>query len=67
MTHPYTVATPHGDVHLNSEHHHSAFASIEDFLEHHKTAIMAALGTAGLSVASCNLYMSHFRAGTRLK
>ena len=74
MAYPYTVVTPHGDVHINSEHHHSAFASIDDFLKHNKTEVMAglatlgvALGSASLAVASWGLYLSHYRNGGRLK
>lgn len=67
MAHEYTVVTPHGDVHLTTQHHHSMFSSIHDFLEAHKTEIQDAIAIGGLLVGSCNLYMSHFRRGPRLQ
>ncbi|QXJ22779.1 hypothetical protein AGRA3207_003838 [Actinomadura graeca] len=66
MAHEYTVVTPHGDVHLTTENHHSAFGSIHDFLEHHKTEISAAVGVTSVGLQILSLYLSHGRRGPRL-
>ncbi|MFJ8431535.1 hypothetical protein ACIQ9P_09550 [Kitasatospora sp. NPDC094019] len=67
MAHQYTVVTPHGDVHLETEYHHSAFDNIEAFLTHHKETIAAAVGVVTLAVSTLDLYHSHYRAGARLR
>ncbi|MFJ4094875.1 hypothetical protein ACIPYS_25085 [Kitasatospora sp. NPDC089913] len=67
MAYQYTVVTPHGDVHLDSEHHHSAFDTIEDFLKHHKETLTTAVGVATLAVNALGLYHSYNRAGARLR
>jgi len=67
MSHKYTVTTPHGDVNLTTEHHHSAFSSIEEFLKAHQSAVAGTLGVASLAVQGLGLYLSHGRGGSRLK
>ncbi|MEV0191544.1 hypothetical protein AB0I39_23780 [Kitasatospora purpeofusca] len=67
MAHQYTFVTPHGDVHVDSEHHHSAFDTIEDFMKHHKESVAAAVGVANLAIGALGLYHSHYRAGARLR
>ncbi|MFE7487127.1 hypothetical protein ACFVVU_18440 [Kitasatospora sp. NPDC057965] len=67
MAYQYTIVTPHGDVHLETENHHGLFASIEDFLEHHKETITAALSVGTLAVTSLGVYLSHYRAGQQLR
>ncbi|MFB7376394.1 hypothetical protein ACFC26_33000 [Kitasatospora purpeofusca] len=67
MAYQYTVVTPFGDVHLESEHHHTAFDTIEDFLTHHEKTVAAAVGVATLAIHALGLYNSHYRGGTRLR
>ncbi|MFF8769289.1 hypothetical protein [Kitasatospora sp. NPDC015120] len=67
MAYQYTVVTPHGDVHLDTDHHHTAFDTIEDFLEHHKQTIAAAVSVGTLAVTGLGVYLSHFRGGARLR
>lgn len=67
MSYQYSVGTPHGDVDITTPHHHSAFASLEDFLNHHHNLIAEALSVATLSVSSMSLYLSHGRKGARLR
>lgn len=63
----YTVATPHGDVNLSTDDHHSGFRSIEDFLKHHHPAIATAVGVASLAINTLGLYLNHGRGGAKLK
>jgi hypothetical protein len=67
MAHEYTVATPHGDVNLTTEHHHSKFRSIEDFLKHHHDAIADAIGVTSLAVSALGVFLSHGRRGAKIK
>ena len=67
MQHDYTVTTPHGDVHLKTDKHHSKFDSIEDFLRAHEAFISSALNGARLAVSGLGLYLQHGRRGPRLK
>jgi hypothetical protein len=43
------------------------FASIEAFLEHHKTVIMDAIGVTGIAVSSLGVYLSHGKRGSQLR
>ena len=63
----YTVTTPHGDVNLSTSSHHSEFDSIEEFLRHHKQTISTAYNVTNLAISGLGLYLSHGRAGARLK
>jgi len=67
MLHEYTVTTPHGDVPLKTNRHHSEFGSVEDFLRAHQATISQALNGARLAVDSLGLYLQHGRRGPRLK
>jgi hypothetical protein len=67
MAHQYTIDTPHGDVHLTTEHHHSIFDSMEDFLRHHKSTIDIALGLVSTGVTAYGVYLQHGRRGPKLK
>ena len=67
MAHEYTVTTPHGDVNLTTEHHHSKFRSIDDFLTHHQSAIGNAIGVTSLAVNVLGVYLSHGRRGAKIK
>ncbi|MFE2111123.1 hypothetical protein ACFXAF_35395 [Kitasatospora sp. NPDC059463] len=67
MAYQYTVVTPHGDVHLDTDRHHSTFDTIEDFLEHHKQTVAAAVSIGTLAAHGLGLYLEHFRGGARLR
>jgi hypothetical protein len=62
--HEYTLTHPeHGNVTLNTDDHHSAFASFEDFLDHHHNAVAAALGVTSVAVSAFGIWIG----GRRLK
>ncbi len=65
--HDYTVVTSHGDVHLSTDNHHSLYDSIEEFLAAHKATIAAACQVSGVTISLIGLYLSHGRAGKKLK
>ena len=67
MPHDYTVTTPHGDVPLTTDKHHSSFDSIEDFLRAHQAIISNAVEGAHLAISSLGLYLQHGRRGPRIK
>lgn len=63
----YTVTTPHGDVNLTTPYHHSMFKDVEEFLKHHQPTIATAISVSSLVVSGLGLYLSHGRAGAKLK
>jgi hypothetical protein len=65
--HKYTVTTPHGDVNLSTDSHHSAFADIEAFLKAHQPTVASALGLSTLAVSALGLYLNHGRSGPKLR
>jgi len=65
--HEYTVTTPHGDVNLSTDSHHSAFPDIEAFLKAHHSSVATALGLASLALNTLGLYLNHGRSGPRLR
>jgi hypothetical protein len=50
MAHEYTIETPHGDATLTTEHHHSKFRTVEDFIAHHRDVIANALHVASTAI-----------------
>ena len=66
-SHKYTVVTPHGDVNLTTTKHHSLYTDLVAFLEAHKTEIATACNVSSLAVSGLTLYLSHGRAGAKLK
>jgi hypothetical protein len=65
--HEYTVTTPHGDVNLTTPNHHSAYASLEEFLKAHKSTIESACSVGGVAITAMGLHLSHGRGGKQLK
>jgi len=65
--HEYTVSTPHGDVNLTTPNHHSAYASIEEFLKAHHSTIAVACSVTSVGISAMGLYLSHGRGGKALK
>ena len=65
--HKYTVVTSHGDVHLKTPNHHTAYDSVETFLRNHKETVTTAIGVAGVAVQLTGLYLGHGRSGAKLK
>ena len=64
--HKYTVTTPHGDVNLTTQSHHSMYDTIEEFLEAHKRSVATALGLPSIALTGLGVYLSHGRGGKKI-
>jgi hypothetical protein len=65
--HKYTIVTPHGDVNLTTQEHHTTYETIELWLKAHQATVASALGLASLAVGSLGVYLTHGRGGPKIR